>query len=65
MFFDVISSRHIHMYDRENHSWRDIEDEDLATLVTTHLKRRKFKGFSVEDIDIQLIARPTKRNKSI
>ena len=65
MYFDVVSSRHIHMYDRENHTWRDLEDEDLATLVTTHLKRRKFKGFSVEDIDIQLIARPTKRNKSI
>ena len=65
MFFDVIPARHIHMYDRENHFWRDIEDEDLTTLVTTHLKRRKFKGFSIEDIDIQLIARPTKRNKNI
>ena len=61
MFFDVISSRHIHMYDRENHVWRDLEDEDLTTLVGTHLKRRKFKGFTVEDIDIQLIARPTKK----
>ncbi|MBR6306338.1 MAG: transcriptional repressor [Bacteroidales bacterium] len=63
MFFDVISGRHIHLYDRENHTWRDLVDEDLDALVNTHLKRRKFKGFTVEDIDIQLIARPTKKNK--
>ncbi|MCR5409257.1 MAG: transcriptional repressor [Bacteroidales bacterium] len=65
MFFDVISSRHIHLYDRENHTWRDLVDEDLDALVNAHLKRRKFKGFTIEDIDIQLIARPTKKNKNL
>ena len=65
MFFDVIGSRHIHLYDRENHTWRDLVDEDLDALVNAHLKRRKFKGFTIEDIDIQLIARPTKKNKNL
>ena len=65
MYFDAVSSRHIHLYDRENHTWRDLIDDDLATLVATHMKRRKFKGFTVEDIDIQLVARPTRKNKGL
>lgn len=65
MFFDVIGNRHIHLYDRENHTYRDLVDEDLDALVNAHLKRHKFKGFTVEDIDIQLIARPTRKNKNI
>ena len=52
------------MYDRENHVWRDMQDEDLDALVNAHLKRRKFKGFTVEDIDIQLIARQTRKTKN-
>ena len=64
MFFDVVPSRHIHMYDRENNTWRDLMDEDLDALVNAHLKRRKFKGFTIEDIDIQLIARPTRKTKN-
>lgn len=64
MFFDVVTTRHIHLYDRENHTFRDLQDEELQVLVNSHLKRRKFKGFSVEDIDVQLIAHPTKSNKT-
>ena len=63
MFFDVYSERHVHLYDRENHTWRDLVDDELAALVNAHLKRRKFKGFTVEDIDIQIIARPTRKTK--
>ena len=65
MFFDVNATKHIHLYDRENHTYRDLADEELSTLVASHLKRRKFKGFTVEDIDIQLIARPTKKSKAV
>jgi Fe2+ or Zn2+ uptake regulation protein len=63
MYFDVNTDCHIHLYDRENHRWRDIADEELSDLVATHLKRRRFRGYTVEDIDIQLVARPTKKNK--
>ena len=63
MFFDVENTHHIHLYDRENHRYRNLQDEQLNELVNAHLKRRKFKGFTVEDIDIQLIARPTARKK--
>jgi Fur family iron response transcriptional regulator len=63
MFFDINNVRHIHLYDRENHTYRDLIDEELSMLVASHLRRRKFKGYTVEDIDIQLIAHPT-RNKT-
>ena len=61
MYFDISNFRHVHLYDRENHRYRDIFDEELMDLVQSHLKRRKFKGFTIEDIDIQLIARPTRK----
>ena len=65
MFFDVDASRHIHLYDRENHIYRNLVDEQLTELVGAHLKRRKFKGFTVENIDIQIIAKPTRKKKKI
>lgn len=61
MYFDVLNSRHLHLYDKENHTFRDVDDAGLMELVLTHLKRRKFKGYTIEDIDIQFIARPTRK----
>jgi len=65
MFFDVNTGHHMHLYDRENHRYRDVLDEELMDLIADHLKRRRFRGFTVEDIDIQLIARPTTRKYRI
>ena len=65
MYFDINNFRHLHLYDRENHRFRDIFDDELAELVQAHLKRRRFRGFTVEDIDIQLIARPTRKSKTV
>ena len=63
MYFDIEAGRHIHLYDRENHLYRNLLDEELSALVATHLKRRRFKGYTVEDIDIQIIAKPTRKTK--
>ena len=60
MYFDINVVRHYHLYDRENHSYRDLIDEELNMLVASHLRRRKFKGYTIEDIDIQIIAHPTR-----
>ena len=65
MYFDINNYRHIHLYDRENHRYHDVFDEELMGLIQTHLKRRKFKGFTVEDIDIQLVARPTRKSRAV
>ena len=63
MFFDAIPEPHVHLYDRENHTYRDVVDEELSAIVEEHLGRRKFKGYPIEDIDIQFVVRPTKRKK--
>lgn len=65
MFFDVDSSRHIHLYDRENHCFLNVVDEQLPLLIASQLKRRRFKGFTVEDLDVQIIVKPTRKKKKI
>ena len=42
-----------------------LADDELQSLVYAHLKRRRFKGYTVEDIDIQFVARPTRKNKNV
>ncbi len=65
MYFDVNTYRHIHLYDAENHEYRDIVDDELMELIESHLGKKKFRGFKIEDIDIQLVCRPTKRKLPI
>jgi len=61
MYFDVNTFRHIHLYDHENHVFKDVIDDELIALVEAHLNRKRFKGYKVEGIDIQLIGRPTRK----
>ena len=65
MFFDIMSGRHLHLYDRENHVYRNLEDEQFDILVAEQLKHRKFRGYTIEDIDIQIIVRPSRRKKKV
>lgn len=64
MYFDVNTTRHLHLYDRENHRFRDIADDDMLEDILSRLKRRKFKGFTIEDIDIQFVCRPTRKGRT-
>lgn len=61
MYFDVNTFKHIHMYDQENHVFKDVVDDELVALIESHLARKKVKGYKIESIDIQLVARPTKK----
>ena len=61
MFFDVNAYEHPHMYDLENHVYRDIVDDDLVSIVDDFLGRKKFKGYTIEGIDIQILVKPTRR----
>ncbi len=65
MYFDVNTFDHMHLYDRENHVYKDVLDEELLTMIKTHLGRKRFKGYKVEHIDVQLIGRPTRRKYTI
>lgn len=59
--FDVVPTRHLHMYDVVEDEYRDVADPELLELIETHLHRHRFKGHKIEDIDISLVCRPTRR----
>ena len=61
MYFDVNTFKHIHFYDHENHVYKDVIDDELVAMIESHLGRKRFKGYKLESIDIQLIGRPTKK----
>ena len=61
MYFDVNTFKHIHLYDQENHSFRDVVDDELVSIIEAYLGRKRFKGYRIEGIDIQLLGRPTRK----
>ena len=60
MYFDVNTFGHMHLYDKENHVFKDVIDEELMNMIHSYLGRKRFKGYKVEGIDIQIIGRPTR-----
>ena len=65
MYFDVNTFKHIHFYDHENHTYRDVVDDELIGMIEAHLLKKKFKGYKLEGIDIQLVGRPTKKKYTV
>ena len=65
MYFDVNTFDHMHLYDRENHVFKDVLDEELLALIHSHLNRKRFKGYKIEGIDVQLIGRPTRKRYTV
>lgn len=65
MYFDVNTFGHMHLYDRESHSFKDVIDEELLNMIQNYLSRKKFKGYKVESIDIQIVGRPTRKRYTI
>ena len=61
MYFDVNTFKHIHLYDHENHVFKDVMDDELISMIEAHLARKRFKGYKVEGVDIQLIGKPTRK----
>ena len=61
MYFDVNTFKHMHLYDQENHVFKDVIDDELIALIESYLGKKRFKGYKVESIDIQLVGRPTRK----
>jgi hypothetical protein len=61
MYFDVNTFKHIHLYDQENHIFKDVVDDEMIALIESYLCRKRVKGYKIESIDIQLVAKPTKK----
>ena len=60
MYFDVNTFRHFHLYDYVDNEYRDVIDDELAELLESHFKGRRFKGYKVDCIDVQIICHPSR-----
>lgn len=63
MYFDVNMCCHIHLYDTEGNTFRDIFDDELVDMVGQRLRKRKFKGYNVEGFDIQILCHPSRKGR--
>ena len=61
MVFDVRSGRHLHLYDTRGETWQDLDDEELLSLVEAHFKGRRFRGYTIDGIEVQLLCHSTRR----
>jgi len=61
-YYDIIPTSHVHLYDSRGHEFKDIMDEEIVMLVESHFKGKKYRGYKIDGIDIQLVAHPTKRS---
>ena len=64
MVFDAVHENHIHLYDRTADEHVNITDDGLLSQMEALVKGRRFRGYNVEAIDVQIICRPTRRKKT-
>lgn len=63
LHFDANTSRHIHLYDRVNHEFREIEDEKGLEILEKYFRGRRWRGYRFEGLDVSLIVRPSVKKK--
>jgi len=61
MYFDVNTSKHIHLYNSFNNTFRDLDDKEILEAVEEKLKSRHYRGFKISGVDIQIICYPSRR----
>lgn len=61
MVFDINAYRHVHLYDTRNHELMDIEADELLAAAVQGIRRRRFRGYKIDDIDIQILCHPTRK----
>ena len=61
MVFDARVAPHLHLYDTQSETWRDLEDEELMHWVEAHLKGRRYRGYRIDGFEVQLLCHPTRR----
>lgn len=60
MYFDVNTFRHIHLYDYVNNTFKDVIDDDFMDNLYAYFAKKKFKGYRVECVDVQIVCRPSR-----
>jgi len=65
MFFDVNTGKHVHLYDTVSGEFKDVLDDEIIDIIESHFRKKRFRGYKLDDIDIQLICHPNaKRTNS-
>lgn len=65
MYFDVNTFGHIHLYDTVNNEFKDVMDEELIEMVESKVKRKRYRGYKVDGVDIQILCHPTTRKNTL
>ena len=65
MYFDVNTFPHVHLYDTVNNDYRDIMDEELLKMVENKIRGKRYRGYKVDGVDIQIICHPTTRKSTL
>lgn len=61
MYFDVNPAPHIHLYDSVNHTYTDVMDDEFLAEIREHFRHRRFKGYKVSDVEVQIVCQPTRK----
>lgn len=61
MYFDINAGQHLHIYDSVNGEYKDVQDEELQMMLTDICKRKRFRGYKIDFIDIQFVCHPSKK----
>ncbi len=65
MYFDVNTFRHVHLYDTVNNDFKDVMDEELIEMVESRVRGKRYRGYKVDGVDIQIICHPTTRKSTL
>lgn len=63
MYFDVNTFKHFHLYDTVNHVFSDVIDDELYQQIEDRLLARRFKGYKIDGIDVQILAHPSLKGR--
>lgn len=63
MYFDIDAEPHAHLYDSVGNEFHNLQEEGLMKMVEDHFRKRRFKGYSIDNIDIQIVCHPTRKRR--
>ncbi|MCQ2157709.1 MAG: transcriptional repressor [Bacteroidales bacterium] len=63
MYFDVNNFNHLHLYDTKFNEYKDVQDDELIELIENHFRGRRFRGYKIDDFEVQIVCHSTRRPK--
>lgn len=65
MYFDLETGKHVHLYDKVNHELMDLQEDEVIALAESYFRGRRFRGYKVDGVEIQLICHPSGKKKTL